>query len=931
MRTYIALDLETTGLDPDRDAVIEIGAVRFQGARVESEWTSLVNPGRPLPQFITQLTGINDDMLANAPRITRLIPDLAEFVGDLPILGHNIAFDLSFMQRLGLFELNEAIDTYDLASVLLPDAGRYRLASLASGLGIPVPQSHRALDDAHTTRQIFLSLHRLAEDLPLAVVHEIVELGAEIDWGGAGIFDSVLARRTGSRPAEEVEPIEAGPAIPPSSVPHLSPLTPAAEPERLDVDEVAAVIEPGGAFARVFPGYEHRPQQLTMLRAVAEAFSSGRHLLVEAGTGTGKSMAYLVPAFAWAAKNGERVIVSTNTINLQDQLINKDIPDLLLATDPGLRAAVLKGRINYLCPRRLEALRRLGPSSADEMRVVAKVLVWLVRGGSGDRGQINLNGPGEVSSWSRISADSQECGGQTCLEFNQGACPYYQARLQAECAHVVIVNHALLLADLATGSRVIPDYRYLIVDEAHHLEAATTNGLSFHVTEAEVARLMRDLGSSESGLLSQIDHVAQSTLPPDISGQVSRAIRLVSDRALLCAELSTAFFAQLEGFMSDQRDGQPVGAYGQQLRVVASTRTLPAWSGVETAWDELRGPMGAVTQTLSELAESLMSLAESLGAPAEDLAVGARTASRDLAEILEHLDRMIFEGGRETIFWLEIHPTHGRLSMHAAPLEVGPLIERYLWHEKEAVVMTSATLTTTGEFDYIRRRLSADEADELALGSPFDFETSTLLYLINDIPEPGDRSAYQSAVERGLIALCRATRGRALVLFTSYDQLRRTARAISDPLAVGGIVVYEQGEGASRHSLLESFRTSEQAVLLGTRSFWEGVDVAGEALSVLAIVRLPFDVPSDPIVAARAETFESPFDEYSVPEAILRFRQGFGRLIRTRSDRGVVVSFDRRLLTKRYGRAFIDSLPRCTMKIGGLAELPKAAARWLGE
>jgi ATP-dependent DNA helicase DinG len=352
---------------------------------------------------------------------------------------------------------------------------------------------------------------------------------------------------------------------------------------------------------------------------------------------------------------------------------------------------------------------------------------------------------------------------------------------------------------------------------------------------------------------------------------------------------------------------------------------------VETAWDQLRGPMATMVQNLGEMAESMMSLSESVGASAEDLAVSARTASRDLAEIVTHLDHMIFEGGRETIFWLEIHPTRGRLSLHAAPLEVGPLIERYLWHEKECVIMTSATLTTTGEFDYIRRRLNADEADELALGSPFDFETSTMLYLIDDIPEPSDRSAYQSAVERGLIALCRATRGRALVLFTSYEQLRRTARAITDPLAAKGIIVYEQGEGASRHSLLESFRTTDQAVLLGTRSFWEGVDVAGEALSVLAIIRLPFDVPSDPIVAARAETFEFPFDEYSVPEAILRFRQGFGRLIRTRSDRGVVVSFDRRLLTKRYGRAFIDSLPRCTTSNGTLADLPKAATRWLGE
>jgi DNA polymerase-3 subunit epsilon/ATP-dependent DNA helicase DinG len=244
--------------------------------------------------------------------------------------------------------------------------------------------------------------------------------------------------------------------------------------------------------------------------------------------------------------------------------------------------------------------------------------------------------------------------------------------------------------------------------------------------------------------------------------------------------------------------------------------------------------------------------------------------------------------------------------------------------------MTSATLTTGGTFDYLRQRLHADDAEELALGSPFDYESATLLYLVDDIPEPSAGPAYQRAVEQGLIGLCKATGGRTLALFTSYAQLRRTSQAISGPLAADGIMVYEQGEGASRHALLETFKTTDQSVLLGTRSFWEGVDVPGPALSVLAIIRLPFGVPSDPIVAARAEMYESPFNQYMLPEAVLRFRQGFGRLIRTQSDRGVVVTFDRRLLTKYYGQAFIQSLPRCTLRKGRLADVPEAAVRWLG-
>jgi DNA polymerase-3 subunit epsilon/ATP-dependent DNA helicase DinG len=269
------------------------------------------------------------------------------------------------------------------------------------------------------------------------------------------------------------------------------------------------------------------------------------------------------------------------------------------------------------------------------------------------------------------------------------------------------------------------------------------------------------------------------------------------------------------------------------------------------------------------------------------------------------------------------------LALNAAPIRVGPLVEKYLWHEKRSVILTSATLTTHGEFNYIRNTLTADEADELALGSPFDYETAALLYVANDIAEPNAHE-YQGQVERAIVSLCTASGGRTLVLFTSYAQLKRTSKNIAGPLAKQEILVYEQGEGASPNALLESFKSSDRAVLLGTRSFWEGVDIPGEALSVLVIVKLPFAVPSDPLVAARAETFEDPFNEYHLPEAILRFRQGFGRLIRTQSDRGVVAILDRRVLTKAYGKLFIESLPRCTLRVGSLSELPRAAAKWLG-
>jgi DNA polymerase-3 subunit epsilon/ATP-dependent DNA helicase DinG len=301
---------------------------------------------------------------------------------------------------------------------------------------------------------------------------------------------------------------------------------------------------------------------------------------------------------------------------------------------------------------------------------------------------------------------------------------------------------------------------------------------------------------------------------------------------------------------------------------------------------------------------------------------------RRLMEAEAAISGMIHKPSPETIYWIEVQPMNNRLTLNTAPLRVGPLIEKYLWHEKSSVVLTSATLTAAGDFSYLRNLLLADEADELTLGSPFDYENSALLYLPNDIPEP-NAPGYEAAVNRAIIQTASATGGKMLVLFTSYAQLKRASQAIARSLNQNDIQVYEQGEGASPAALLEAFKSAPRAVLLGTRSFWEGVDVPGDSLSVVFITRLPFEVPSDPLVAARSETFDDPFSEYQVPEAILKFRQGFGRLIRSASDRGIVAILDRRVLTKQYGRLFIESLPQCTIRTASLNDLPKHAAGWL--
>ncbi|MEW5868609.1 MAG: helicase C-terminal domain-containing protein [Chloroflexota bacterium] len=931
MDTIVALDLETTGLDPEKDAIIEIGAVRFNDRRVEGEWSTLIHPGRRIPPFITQLTGISDQMVLRAPPIQDVLADLENFVGNAPILGHNVRFDLSFLRRHGLFTRNVALDSYEMAAVLLPTAGRYGLGALAQALNVPLPATHRALDDAQATRGVFLRLYEEAlERLPLPLLAEIVRLGDGVEWGG--YWPLRLALRARSRQvvsADSVRHAYSGPLFEDDYGRPAPPLQPVGEPLPLDMEEVSALLEPGGAFARHFPQFEHRTQQVAMLQSVVEALSEGRHLLVEAGTGTGKSIAYLIPAALWAIQNERRVVISTNTINLQDQLINKDIPDLRAALGIDLRAAVLKGRSNYLCPRRLESLRRHGPANVDELRVLAKVLVWLQGTHTGDRAELNIHGPAERSVWARLSAEDEACTSENCVKRTGGACPAYRARQAAQSAHILIVNHALLLADVATGNRVLPEYEYLIIDEGHHLEDATTNALSYHVTLAEVERALAQLGGPGSGALGWTLAATQELLEPAEFAALNHLVQGLTDLAFRFQNLARQFFFSIDHFLQEQREGRQVGAYAHQERIVDATRTQPAWGDVELAWDEAQHTLQPMNEMLARLAQGVAEIQEAMSEEDEELYSGLANLYRQFSELHDNLNALVFEPSAEQIYWAEMQSNAYQPSLHAAPLHIGPLMERHLWHEKTSVILTSATLTTAGEFDYLRGRLNAADAYELALGSPFDFETAALLYVVNDIPEPNDRSGHQRALENGLTRLCRATGGRTLALFTSYDQLKRVSQAISPQLARDDILVYEQGEGASAHSLLETFRSSERAVLLGTRAFWEGVDVPGQALSVLAIAKLPFDVPSDPVIAARSETFEDPFYQYSLPEAILRFRQGFGRLIRTQYDRGVVAIFDRRILTKRYGKLFLDSLPPCTVRQGPLGDLPHQAAQWL--
>src|SRR5215216_5958385 len=927
MQSIVAIDIETTGLSEERDAIIEIGAVKFKGHRVEEEWSTLLNPNRHIPEFVSGLTGITDAEVRNAPRFQEVAVELEAFVGNAPVVGHNVRFDLGFLQRAGLFQYNEVVDTYELASVLMPTASRYNLGALGKQLGILLPATHRALDDARVTMAAFNRLVEMARELPLEMVDEIVRLSEPLAWDAGWLFQEVI--RNQSKQGVHVKKIkkkDSGAWFDESKFP---PLENPDRPIPLNVDEVSSVLEYGGPFSRYFESFEQRPEQVDMLRAVTQALSYGNHLMVEAGTGVGKSFAYLVPAALFALQNNTRVVVSTNTINLQDQLLQHDLPNLSQALDLNFRFAILKGRSNYLCPRRLENLRHYGPRTKDEVRVLAKVMVWQLNNQSGDRSELNLTGPTEREVWVRLSAEDDACTTETCIKRTGGACPFHRAKTMSQSAHVLVVNHALLLSDVATGSKVLPEYSNLIIDEGHHLESATTNALSFKLNQFDLERMMKEVGGSNAGVLGRLLTETQEALRPSDFGLLQQKVSRATDMAFRIEQMNREFYNIVGEFARLQREGQPQSNYSWQMRVLPSTRTLPGWDEVEIAWDTTGETFRMLMISLAEIYKGAAELYAEGHENLEDVMGDLSNLARRLTEAETNISGMISKPNTGMVYWIEVQPNGNRLSLNAAPLSVASLVEKYLWHEKRAVILTSATLTTHGEFQYLRNTLGADEADEMQLGSPYDYESAALLYIANDIPEP-NVNGYQQQLDRTIITTAKATGGRMLVLFTSYAALKKTAQAITGPLAREDIYVYEQGDGASPNALLESFKATERAVLLGTKSFWEGVDVPGESLSVVVITKLPFDVPTDPLIAARSETYEDSFQEYYLPEAILKFRQGFGRLIRTASDRGVVAILDRRVLTKQYGRLFLESLPQCTARQGPAANLAREAGKWLG-
>lgn len=917
----VALDLETTGLDVENDSIIEIGAVRIREGEVVAEYSTLVNPGFVIPAETTHITGIHQDDLRGQPLLTDVLEDVIAFVGDAPVIAHNVSFDISFMRRFGALKQNLPIDTFEIATVLLPRVPRYSLSSLVATFDIDLENAHRALDDARATALLYWQMYEKMIALPPSILYEIVRGMQNIPWETGEVFRAAYEEvKTGddnadvTRVEDIFEPLDAT----------LTPLAPYTDKQAVPLSDVDVVLAEDGQLAETLEAYEFRQEQVMMAQSIAHAFNKNGHLLVEAGTGIGKSLAYLVPTILWAVRNNDRVVISTNTINLQDQLINNDVPMLKDAMNVDFNAGVMKGRGNYLCPRRLASVRRRAPKNLDELRTLAKILVWLQESQAGDKSEITLR-TGERFIWDRMSAADEDCTLGRCATQMEGRCPYYKARKRADAAHVVISNHALLVSDALSDNAVLPAYKRLVADEAHQLEHAITEGLTTRFDQRGLTQRVSDIGDASRGLLGDLLRSVRQAAPEKHAMRLEGFVQDVGDVAKGMQGHVRLFFETIFEYIVDSRSERTY-----RIRLDDKRRGHTVFQRVAEAWTSLYEFSDVLVDALKQLAGAMTKLKKYNIPDYDDHYNAVSSAGRNLEMIAAELNALVKEPDPNRVYWINNARSAEWLSLQSAPVNIGGMMEQTIWHEKDSVVLTSATLRTGDDFSFVRERLYTDGAEELALGSPFDYKKSTLVYVPDDIPLPNEKG-YQQAVERGIIGLATALNGRVLALFTSYGQLRETAANIAPRLALGKIEVYDQATGGSRETLLENFKTTERAVLLGTRSFWEGVDIPGDDLSALVIVRLPFAVPDDPVFAARSGTYNDSFKEYIVPDAVLRFRQGFGRLIRSATDRGIVAILDSRVIHKSYGNSFLDALPDVTMAYGKIEDMGSRAEAWLNE
>ncbi len=884
MKTCIALDIESTGFDPRTDQVIEIAAVKFEGDKIIDTFETFINPQIPIPHIITHITGIKDQDVAEAPTLESLREKLEAFIGDAPIVGHNIDFDVNFLRAKGVSITGPLYDTLQLSMILLPGLPSYSLDTLGRTLKLHHDQKHRAMSDTVACYKLFLILQEKIHEIDGTTLKKIQTILKRSTWHLREIF---LETETPAAPKKE----------------HSSafPKDIAAAPYEQSAEELLATYSPEGKLAKIVKSYETRPSQQHMTELILEAFAQDKKRLIEAGTGVGKTLAYLMAAVHYALKQHKKIVISTYTHNLQEQLLKKDVPlvEKLIAPS-AFKIALVKGRRNYLSYKRLELLMMKDAFDDVETTLIIKILLWLTRSSSSS-GMSSSSGSDQTGDLDELTFVGKEyslldeicCAEYACShddpEFKNG-CYLMKARQKAMNADIVIVNHALLLQDSNAENPILPEYDDLIVDEAHHLEKVATDAftvaLAFHSFQRPFEKLKKSLDVlgrfiKEASVLDEIQSARKTT--EHLVGRID-------------------IFFGLAGIFLEKHLGQ--SQFYSQLN-------LSDADVMSKEWLQTRDAGKTVSDSARELMEQLSKIHEAApeknSVPWKEVKGYMYECEKKLADL-----QSVLQSEGETFNQMTwINKTYeDNITIRRSPVDVGPLLTNVLWNQKSSIILTSATLRTDHTFNFIRDQLGLDQSfEETHLPSHFSYPDQVKILIPEDLPEPATEGYFMSCAKL-IKNIIKANGGRTLVLFTAKKALSATYHQIAPELKKEGINVLAQQISGGRGKIVEHFKDEpETSAIFGTQSFWEGVDLRGNDLNCVVIQKLPFDPPNDPMIVARSKKYSDPFNEYQLPKAILKFKQGFGRLIRSSEDTGTIIVLDTRIVQKKYGHQFLEALP----------------------